>query len=409
MTAPVYVLGGWQSDFAQRAGDYFGLLDETARSALDALGVDAAEVEAAHVGNFIGELTCEQGQLGGLLATVDPAWAGMPVGRHEAACASGSLAALGAMADIESGRYDVVLVIGAEILRNVGGRRAAELMNCGGWAGEETLAGELLWPTQFAEVAAEYATRWGLSHGHLGRIAEINFGNAQLNPNAQTRSWDLSSEDFTEDDSANPAICGVLRKTDCGRVTDGAAAVILVSGRAAADYATRHGAELKSIPRIKGWSHRTAPMRLKDKLALAQDGSYLFPHVRRAVVEALGRAGMEDVFALDAVEVHDCFSVSEYVAIDHLGLTEPGESWKAVEDGTIELGGRLPINASGGLLGLGHPVGATGVRMLLDAVKQVTNTAGEYQVPGARNVATSNIGGSFTTVVNLVVGVESEA
>jgi acetyl-CoA C-acetyltransferase len=93
------------------------------------------------------------------------------------------------------------------------------------------------------------------------------------------------------------------------------------------------------------------------------------------------------------------------MAIDHFGITAPGESWKAVEDGTIELGGKMPINPSGGLIGCGHPVGATGVRQVLDAFKQVTGTAGEYQIEGAKKVATLNIGGSGTTSVSFVVGV----
>jgi len=104
------------------------------------------------------------------------------------------------------------------------------------------------------------------------------------------------------------------------------------------------------------------------------------------------------------VETHDCFAMTEYMAIDHLGLTAPGESWKAIEAGDIEIGGRLPINPSGGLIGCGHPVGATGVRMALDAFRQTTGTAGGGQVEGARNVQTLNIGGSTTTTVSLVIG-----
>jgi acetyl-CoA C-acetyltransferase len=92
------------------------------------------------------------------------------------------------------------------------------------------------------------------------------------------------------------------------------------------------------------------------------------------------------------------------MAIDHLGLTAPGESWKAIEDGDIAMGGKLPINPSGGLIGAGHPVGATGVRMLLDAWKQTAGQAGDYQVEGARTVQTLNIGGSTTTTVSFVVG-----
>ena len=91
------------------------------------------------------------------------------------------------------------------------------------------------------------------------------------------------------------------------------------------------------------------------------------------------------------------------MAIDHFGLTEPGQSWRAVEAGDIEMGGRLPVNPSGGLIGGGHPVGATGARMVLDAARQVSDQAGDYQVAGARRAATLNIGGSCATVVSFVV------
>jgi acetyl-CoA C-acetyltransferase len=107
---------------------------------------------------------------------------------------------------------------------------------------------------------------------------------------------------------------------------------------------------------------------------------------------------------VNAIETHDCFTTSEYMAIDHFGLTKPGESWKAVEDGTIEMGGKMPINPSGGLIGCGHPVGATGTRQVLDAYRQVTEQAGDYQVEAAKKIATLNIGGSGTTSVAFVVG-----
>jgi acetyl-CoA C-acetyltransferase len=106
---------------------------------------------------------------------------------------------------------------------------------------------------------------------------------------------------------------------------------------------------------------------------------------------------------IDAIETHDCFTSTEYMAIDHFGITAPGESWKAIDNGDIEIDGRIPVNPSGGLMGLGHPVGATGVRMLLDAYRQCTGTAGAYQVPQAKTVATLNVGGSATTTVSFVV------
>jgi acetyl-CoA C-acetyltransferase len=118
------------------------------------------------------------------------------------------------------------------------------------------------------------------------------------------------------------------------------------------------------------------------------------------------RAGVT-LEAIDGFEVHDCFTPTEYLAIDHIGITAPGESWKAVESADIAIGGRWPINPSGGLIGGGHPVGASGVRMLVDAAKQVSNSAGDYQIEGAQRFGTLNIGGSTATAVSFVVGAAS--
>jgi acetyl-CoA C-acetyltransferase len=145
-------------------------------------------------------------------------------------------------------------------------------------------------------------------------------------------------------------------------------------------------------------------MSFAEKMAESATAPYVLPHTRRAIVDAFKRAGIEDAWSLDAIETHDCFTTSEYMAIDHFGITEPGESWKAIEDGTIAFDGKLPINPSGGLIGAGHPVGATGVRQLLDAHRQVVGSAGAYQVAGARRVATLNLGGSGTTSACFVVG-----
>lgn len=185
-------------------------------------------------------------------------------------------------------------------------------------------------------------------------------------------------------------------------MTDGTAVVFLASAERAAEYAAKRGLRLEDLPRISGWGHRSAPISMTTKLRASAGEDYVFPQVRRAVLDARARAGVE-LADIDAVETHDCFAVTEYMAIDHLGLTAPGEAWKAVEDGTISMGGRCPVNPSGGLIGLGHPVGATGVRMVLDAAKQVSGTAGEYQVEGAKRMQTLNIGGSTTTTVSFVV------
>ncbi|MEU4328938.1 acetyl-CoA acetyltransferase [Nonomuraea dietziae] len=385
----VHVLGGYQTDFALRASSLYDLLREASLGALEAAAVRAQEVQVAHVGNMAGELFSGQAQLGGMIAAMDPAWSMVPASRHEAACASGSMALMAAMADLEAGRYDVALVVGVELMRNVGAKEAAGHLGSAAWAGREAVGAAYPWPALFARIADEVDARHGLRHEHLARIAEINHANALRNPLAQARSWDFPQGCFGEDDTLNPVVAGRLRKYDCGRITDGAAALVLASSRFG-----RPG------PVIAGWGHRTAPMLLEDKLATRE--AYLFPHLRQAAVDAYTRAGV-GVGDLDVIEMHDCFTITEYAALDHLGLTPPGESWRAIEEGVIDFDGPLPVNPSGGLIGLGHPVGATGVRMLNDAYKQVTGTAGATQVEGARTALTLNIGGSCTTVATFVL------
>jgi len=409
MAERVYILGGYQTDFSQnwaRNGvELFDAFGGTVQAAFDAADLEPEAVEVAHVGNFAAELFCRQGHLGGFFAALHPAFSGLPASRHEAACASGSIAALSAAADIEAGRYGLAAVIGVEQMRNVPGEQAAEYI--GGpamWSGHEATDVTYPWPHMFSEVAIEYDNRYGIRQEHLAGIAKINFANAKRNPNSQTRKWVFTEESFLEDDEANPVIEGRIRKHDCGQITDGAACVFLANAGKAREYAKRRGIAIDDIPYIRGWGHRTAPISYAQKIEEGRDGDYVFPHVRGTITDAFARAGMSGVDDIDGIETHDCFTSTEYMAIDHFGITAPGESWKAVEAGDIEMGGRIPVNASGGLIGLGHPVGATGVRMLLDSYKQVAGKAGDYQIEGASNVATLNIGGSATTTVSFIVG-----
>ena len=409
MTEPVYLLGGLQTDFARnwaREGlEIADVMRETVLGGLEQARLEARDVEVAHVGNFVAELFCNQGHLGGVFAASHPDLAGVPAARHEGACASGSLALLAAMADIESGRYGLAAVVGLEQMRNVPGEQAAQYI--GGpamWSGHECVGVRFPWPHVFSELGDEYERRYGLRNEHLARIAEINFGNARRNPNAQTRRWAFTAQSFSADEAANPVIEGRIRKQDCGQITDGAAVVFLAGAKRAAEYAAARGLKLDDLPRIRGWGHRTAPITYAAKVRASAGQPYVFPEVRRAITDAFHRAGIGSVDELDGIETHDCFTTTEYMAIDHFGITPPGESWRAIESGDIEIGGRIPVNPSGGLIGTGHPVGATGVRMAVDCYKQVTGTAGDYQAEGASTFATLNIGGSGTTIVSLVIG-----
>ena len=407
MRESVYILGGYQTDFSRawsRHGlDISDMTREATLGALEACHLAPSAIQSIHVGNAFGEMQRQQAHLGSLVAQMVPELWGVPAMRHEGACASSSLGILSAMAEIEAGRYDCVLVLGVEEFKNLPGDQASQNQNAAAWQGHEDIDCKFMWPAAFGLLAQEYERRYGLDRRHLNRIAELNYQHAKNNPLAQTRNWRFDELSFTDDDEANPVIEPGTRRQDCGQITDGACAVVLASARFAQAHVLGRNSSLSKLPRIAGWGHRNAGLRLKDKFIRSAQAEYVFPHVRDTIEDAWRRAGVSGIEAMQGVETHDCFTTTEYMAIDHLGLTAAGQSWQAVEDGSIEAGGRCPINMSGGLIGCGHPVGATGTRMLFDAARQVTGQAGACQIEGAERIQTLNIGGSCATVVSFVV------
>jgi acetyl-CoA C-acetyltransferase len=406
--APVYILGGAQSDFARnwtKEGKHFvDVMRQTATAALTSTGVEPRDVGTAHVGNFAAELYAKQGQLGAFFLELDPAFAGVPTSRHEAACASGSVAILAASAEIEAGRYDCAAVVGLEQMKTVDTVTGGDFLGTAGWYERECKGKDYPFPRLFGRLGDEYDKRYGLKDEHLARISAINFANARRNPLAQTRNWPQSDKDPQQREKLRQVLAGRIRVGDCSQVTDGCSLLFLASEKFAIEYARRRGIRLDDLPRILGWGHHTAFLEFDAKVAESKDNTYVLPHTRQAIVDAFTRAGVSSAFDVDGIETHDCFTTSEYMAIDHFGLTKPGESWKAIEEGVIDADGKLPVNPSGGLIGAGHPVGATGVRQMLDCYRQVTGTAGDYQVEGAKKFAMLNIGGSGTTSCAFVIG-----
>nr|WP_313885725.1 beta-ketoacyl synthase N-terminal-like domain-containing protein [Fodinicola feengrottensis] len=253
-----YVLGGAQTDFARNFGkEGNGLLEmlaEVVPAALADAEVPQQAVQVAHVGNLAGELFTGQAQLGGLLVAAVPGLDGIPSTRHEAACASGSTAVLAACADLESGRYDVALVVGLELMRNTDAQTAASHLGSAAWVGHEALDAKFPWPALFAEVADAYDQRYGLDREPLDAFAANAFANARRNRLAQTRDWSFPAAAFGPDYELNPLVEGQLRKNDCGRITDGAAAVLLASPRFAAEW---------RAPAGRGSEDRAADHRLR--------------------------------------------------------------------------------------------------------------------------------------------------
>jgi acetyl-CoA C-acetyltransferase len=379
----VYILGGYQTDFARnwaRENKHISaMMREAYEGSLMTTKIQPKDIKAAFIGNFAAELYCMQGHLGAFFVDFDPAFKGLP-----------------------TSRFDIAMV-GVELMKSASPAKGGDYLGTAAWYERESAGVEFPFPKLFGRLGDVYADRYGLDDSHLAQISAVNYANARKNPNAQTREWFMSYDHACSSGQYNTTVSGRIKATDCSQITDGAVCLYLASEQKATDYAARCGLKLKDIPHIAGWGHTTAPIEFTAKVKDSENSDFVLPWTRKAITDAYGRAGIADCWALDAIETHDCFTTSEYMAIDHFGLTAPGQSYKAIEDGIIELDGKLPINPSGGLIGCGHPVGATGARQLLDAYKQVTGTAGDYQVKDAKRVATLNIGGSATTNVCCVI------
>src|SRR5262245_3862162 len=192
-----WILGGYQSDFARNlrkeGRSIADLVAEVVEGTLDRSGVAPDSIETIHVANAFGQLYTGQGHLAAMPATMVPALWGKPAICHEGACASGSLATLAAMAELEAGRYGCALVLGVEVEKSLPGPEAAAVQAAAAHVGHETENAGLLWPSVFDRIAGAYAERYGLDERHLREIGRLNLANAKANPKAQTRGWALDA------------------------------------------------------------------------------------------------------------------------------------------------------------------------------------------------------------------------
>ncbi|MEA5047527.1 MAG: acetyl-CoA acetyltransferase [Eubacteriales bacterium] len=411
----VYIMGGAQTDFernwTKEGKNVLALLKEAVADGFTDADIDSDEIRRLNednrvgcfVGNFIGEMYIDQGHLGALLTEVDPMFYGVPSARYEAACASSSAALDAAICKIQNGDYDLAVVVGWELMKTVDSRTCGDILGRAAYYEKEAQGIDFPFPKLFGRLADEMLRKYSLDEKRfldaLAAISLTNYSNAKRNPLAQTRKWFMSlAQASTRATATNPLVGGRLAVSDCSQVTDGAAVVVLCS----AAYAQKRAS---GFPVVKGYGHRVAPMLFTEKMQAAEDSSYLLPWTRQTVLDAYRRSGL-NVGDIDFFETHDCFTSSEYASISAFGITKPGEEYTAIESGRIGFDGDKPINPSGGLIGCGHPVGASGARMFLDLYKQVSGKAGGYQLNKAVNGLMLNIGGSATTNYVFIVGRE---
>lgn len=382
------LLTGWgHSRFGKLAEETLeSLIVQVATEAIGNAGIEPGQIDEIYIGQF------NSGMMplafpSSLALQVSPALANVPSTRVENACASGSAAFQQGTKSLLAGTARTVLVIGAEKMTHAG----ADVVGAALLGADYDMAGK---PSTtgftglFAEVAKHYEKRYGPVSDVLGSIAAKNHRNGVDNPYAQLRK-DLG-EDFCRTVSdKNPMVADPLRRTDCSPVSDGAAAVVL------------------SVSPTGG---ATAPVRLagfgqaNDFFPAERRDPTAFAATRASWQRAMAMAGV-GLVDLDFAEVHDCFTIAELLMYEAIGLTEPGQGARAIEEGWVFKDGKLPINVSGGLKAKGHPVGATGVSQHVIAAMQLTGTAGDMQLAGPRRAAVQNMGG--VGIANYVSVLES--
>lgn len=358
------------------------LMASVVAPAIDHAGVDVGDIDGIFVGVMNNGFSKQDFQ-GALVAMGDERLAYTPAVRFENACSTGSAALYSAMDFIEAGRGRIALVVGAEKMTALPTAEVGEILLSACYRAEEAnipggFAG------QFGRIAQAYFQRYGDRSEELAMIAAKNHANGAVNPYAHMRK-DFGFDFCNTVSDKNPYVAGPLRRTDCSLISDGAAAIILADEETAATLNRAIG--------FRGRKH------VNDIMALSRRDPLAFEGARRAWAGSLELAGatLDD---LSFVETHDCFTIAELIEYEAMGLAEPGEGYRVVQDGTALKTGRLPINPSGGLKSKGHPVGATGVSMHVMAAMQLMGEAGDMQISNASLAGVFNMGG--TAVANYV-------
>ena len=358
------------------------MLVNACNDAYASAGIDKDRVDAYWLGTA-------QGGMSGILLAKPLQLDNRPVTRVENFCATGSEALRGAVYAVAAGAYDVAMAVGVEKTKDSGyqGLNAVPVPTDGT---QRTLTAAAM----FSMVAPAYASKFGVDQAKLreamAHVAWKNHHNGSLNPRAQFRR-EMSMDAIC----ASPKVAGELGVLDCAGVADGAAAAIVCRAEDAHKYTDK-------------------PLYVKALSFVAGNGGGLtdplydyttFPEVVATAQDAYAQAGITDPRAeLALAEVHDCFTITELVLMEDLGFSERGEAWRDELDGVYDLDGALPVNPDGGLKSFGHPVGASGLRMMFEAWLQLRGEApSERQITTDRTLAlTHNLGGYPGEMVSFV-------
>ena len=372
-----------------------------------------------------------------------------PCMRVEGACASGGLAFTSALESIRAGS-DVCLVVGAEVQTTVSARQGGEYLARASHFKRQKDLDDFVFPALFARRIKHCSEAYGITADDLAMLSVKAYKNANKNPLAHMHAVKMDMETASSKGDKNPAFLAneeykdFLKISDCSQVSDGGAALVLVSEEGLAKL----GKSMADCTEVIGLGQATGnlyvdadPLTLGTTAAAANaayaeagvvpadvdvaevsSGSLIQPSFnppptsnsnapldvaevsRGSLIQPSSNFTSHLTLPLDVAEVHDCFTITELLMAEALGFAPVGEGKTAVREGRFEIDGDIPINTGGGLVGFGHPVGATGVKQLLEVHRQFKGQCGEYQVPGSPEVGVcANMGGDDKTAVVTVL------
>jgi acetyl-CoA C-acetyltransferase len=357
------------------------LFIEAGLMALEDAGMSGAQVEALYGGNMSSGIFIEQEHVGALIADYSGLISNsVPSTRVEAACASGGLALRSGVIAVASEYHDIVISAGIEKMTDVGPEKAMDALAAAADREWEAAVGATF-PGLYAMMARAHMHEFGTTREQLAQVAVKNHYHGSMNPKAQFRNRITIDAVIS-----SPLVADPLRLFDCSPITDGAAAVILVPAERAREFTD-------TPIYVKAAAQASDTISLHDRRSLTSIDATRIAADRAFNTARLQRSN------IDVAEVHDCFTIAEIMAIEDLAFFEKGRGGPATLAGETAIGGKIPINTSGGLKACGHPVGATGIKQAVEIVEQLRGDAGKRQVDGAEVGLTHNVGGTGGTVV----------
>ncbi|MBK7172138.1 MAG: 3-ketoacyl-CoA thiolase [Bacteroidales bacterium] len=371
-------------------------IKEAGQATLTMVG-GASNIDEGVVGNFMSARFNKQAHLGAFLPMIDKGLQFKPSLSVEGACASGGLALISGIKSVLAETADTVLCLGVEVQNTVKAIYGADILAGAGWFRKRKNGHAYFFPGQFSDRAGAYYEKFGREYARKGlaRWYRNAIENARLCPTAQefhNTTQDLDKAGLTE---PNPkAFTEHLNYFDCSKVSDGASAIAILSE----EGLRKCGIRKEDAIEVMGIGHA-----VEDITQDPQDPTILTT-IREAIRQAFESAGItKDQLA--TVELHDCFTIAGILGIEALGFAEHGKGAEFVSLGHTSRTGKIPVNTTGGLIGWGHPTGATGVHMAVTIWEQLTGKAGANQVtihPDRPYGMTINMGGDDKTVVAIV-------